>query len=631
MSRRLTIEEMQALAAKKGGKCLSTQYIKSKTKLKWQCAKGHTWMATPASIKNYGSWCRECHINKKFLTITEMQALAAKKRGKCLSTQYINAHTKLKWQCAEGHIWEATPSAIKNVERWCPKCKINYSEELCRVVFEQLFDAKFLNCRPDWLIYTNGSKLELDGYCEHLKIAFEYQGMQHYRSVNFGGEHHTNLRDQKDRDEYKAKCCFKNDVSLFIISYKDDLTALPNLIKTQADELELNLSHINFDQIIDFNRVYEHKTKIEEMQALAAKKDGKCLSTQYIGALTKLEWQCAEGHTWMAIPDSIKNCGTWCPSCAGTTISSIEEMQALAAKKGGKCLSTQYINTNTKLKWQCARGHTFMAIPVSVKNQGTWCPSCAGNARSSIEEMQALAAKKGGKCLSTQYINSKTKLKWQCAKGHTWMRTPEKFKYRGSWCPSCQLPITKAKLAARRLSIEEMQALAAKKGGKCLSTQYIGVFTKLKWQCAEGHTWMAIPDSIKNCGTWCPSCAGTTISSIEEMQALAAKKGGKCLSTQYINTNTKLKWQCARGHTFMAIPVSVKNQGTWCPSCAGNARSSIEEMQALAAKKGGKCLSTQYINSKTKLKWQCAEGHIWEARPNDIKHGGTWCPECNKN
>ena len=60
-------------------------------------------------------------------------------------------------------------------------------------------------------------------------------------------------------------------------------------------------------------------------------------------------------------------------------------------------------------------------------------------------------------------------------------------------------------------------------------------------------------------------------------------------------------------------------------------RLTIEEMQALAAKKGGKCLSTQYINSKIKLKWQCAEGHIWEATPSSIKNGGTWCTECNKN
>ena len=63
MSRRLTIEEMQALAAKKGGKCLSTQYINTNIKLKWQYAKGHTWMRALAKFKSRGSWCPECNKN----------------------------------------------------------------------------------------------------------------------------------------------------------------------------------------------------------------------------------------------------------------------------------------------------------------------------------------------------------------------------------------------------------------------------------------------------------------------------------------------------------------------------------------------------------------------------------------
>ncbi|PKM92484.1 MAG: hypothetical protein CVU81_00175, partial [Euryarchaeota archaeon HGW-Euryarchaeota-1] len=42
---------------------------------------------------------------------------------------------------------------------------------------------------------------------------------------------------------------------------------------------------------------------------------------------------------------------------------------------------------------------------------------------------------------------------------------------------------------------------------------------------------------------------------------------------------------------------------------------------------GGKCLSTKYINANTKLKWQCKEGHRWEAIPSSIKKG-SWCPVC---
>jgi hypothetical protein len=52
-------------------------------------------------------------------------------------------------------------------------------------------------------------------------------------------------------------------------------------------------------------------------------------------------------------------------------------------------------------------------------------------------------------------------------------------------------------------------------------------------------------------------------------------------------------------------------------------------MQEIATKKGGKCISDEYVNSSTKLRWECGRGHIWDAAPSDIKRG-KWCPECKK-
>ena len=59
----------------------------------------------------------------------------------------------------------------------------------------------------------------------------------------------------------------------------------------------------------------------------------------------------------------------------------------------------------------------------------------------------------------------------------------------------------------------------------------------------------------------------------------------------------------------------------------------ITRLQALieiANAKGGECLSTEYINAKTKMNWCCAEGHEWIADADQIKNKGTWCPKCNK-
>ncbi len=51
-------------------------------------------------------------------------------------------------------------------------------------------------------------------------------------------------------------------------------------------------------------------------------------------------------------------------------------------------------------------------------------------------------------------------------------------------------------------------------------------------------------------------------------------------------------------------------------------------MQKIAESRGGKCFSKKYINNRTKLKWKCKEGHIWEATPSNIKRG-QWCRVCS--
>ena len=56
---------------------------------------------------------------------------------------------------------------------------------------------------------------------------------------------------------------------------------------------------------------------------------------------------------------------------------------------------------------------------------------------------------------------------------------------------------------------------------------------------------------------------------------------------------------------------------------------SIVEMRDLASKRGGECLSTTYINSKTPLIWKCNLGHIFEATPEKIKQG-HWCWDCGR-
>ena len=115
---------MRELAAERGGECLSAEYKACHLKLEWKCGQGHTWKATPSSIKT-GSWCPACyHDTRRVLkyTIEDMKELAGKKGGTCLSPAYLGVREHLLWQCEKGHTWKANPNSVRSGS-WCPSCE----------------------------------------------------------------------------------------------------------------------------------------------------------------------------------------------------------------------------------------------------------------------------------------------------------------------------------------------------------------------------------------------------------------------------------------------------------------------------------------------------------------------------
>ena len=57
------------------------------------------------------------------------------------------------------------------------------------------------------------------------------------------------------------------------------------------------------------------------------------------------------------------------------------------------------------------------------------------------------------------------------------------------------------------------------------------------------------------------------------------------------------------------------------------AKKNLEYYAKCAQAKGGRCLSTEYKNNKTKYEWECHQGHRWRAKAGAIQCG-NWCPKC---
>ena len=72
--------------------------------------------------------------------------------------------------------------------------------------------------RDEWL-----GRLELDIYVPNLKIAFEYQGQQHFKPIKaWGGE--RALNELQERDKKKAEICFNQGVKLIAVDHTEPLT-----------------------------------------------------------------------------------------------------------------------------------------------------------------------------------------------------------------------------------------------------------------------------------------------------------------------------------------------------------------------------------------------------------------------
>ena len=368
-------------------------------------------------------------------------------------------------------------------------------------------------------------------------------------------------------------------------------------------------------------------TRLKECHKLANDRQGLCLSTEYIKQNTSMQWKCKEeSHMpWFATFTKIKNGGTWCPFCAKNVKLTLKECQDFAISREGECLSTEYINARTSMQWKCKENHTWWAWFDTVKNGGSWCLICSGNAKLSLKECQELANDRQGLCLSTEYKNKETRMQWKCKEeSHMpWFATFGTVKNGGTWCPTCS--------GHDKLTLEECQKLAISREGECLSTEYINSQTHMEWKCKENHTWIATFTKIKNGGTWCPFCAKNVKLTLKECQDLAISRGGECLSIEYINAHISIEWKCKENHTWIAKFNGVKHANTWCPTCSGHDKLTLEECQKLAISREGECLSTEYINSQTHMEWKCKENHTWIANFNSVKHANTWCPTCSKS
>ena len=235
----------------------------------------------------------------------------------------------------------------------------------------------------------------------------------------------------------------------------------------------------------------------------------KCLSQKYVNNNTKLKIQCDKGHTYNVKWSHIQR-GRRCRICFFDRRKKvIEEVKEYVELFNYKCLSKEYINNYTKLRFQCDRSHIYEATYSNFR-QGQRCPYCAGLKKKTIEEIHIYVESFNYKCLSDEYVNSSTKLKFKCGNNHQFIMTWNHIQ-RGDRCPICY---NNNRGVSQKLNIEYVKTETTRLTNgdyKCLSEIYINASNKLEFQCSNDHIYKAKWTSFLR-GQRCPICWTESIS-----------------------------------------------------------------------------------------------------------------------
>jgi len=313
---------------------------------------------------------------------------------------------------------------------------------------EAITRATLIEAFPDQQIVKTRSPLwleglELDCYCEELRFAVEYQGVQHYRfEPFFHNNDPENFKAQQERDDRKRHATFTAWVTLIEVPHTVPFKQIRELVRHELLELGYELAPIELPDIAFIAQVREDgtlaKTMLEKARNIAESHGGRCLSETYIECHQPLVFECKEGHrfeTGLASVNAIDHKRPrFCPECGGTRKRTEDENRELVESAGYELLHIHTTRTGgdqrtqQTLHVQCPnREHesydvlrsNFMPVIDGKPHRG--CVKCSSKKEQHMrgELARAKRISEFGLEALDPYATRKVKTRWRCiANGH---------------------------------------------------------------------------------------------------------------------------------------------------------------------------------------------------------------------
>lgn len=314
----------------------------------------------------------------------------------------------------------------------------------------------------------------------------------------------------------------------------------------------------------------------------------------------------------------------------------------LAQEASGWDPKTVTFGSEKKLNWRCSLGHEWVTSPNSrTAKKITGCPICSGNKllvgfNDLATTHPQLSAQAFGWDPKSVSRGSRKKMAWKCNEGHFWEAVIANRTSLGYGCPICSGQ--KVLIGFNDLETTDPE-IASQADGWDPQEFSRGSKQKLKWKCAEGHTWFAPPKNRTGNGSGCSVCLNQTIQvGVNDLLTshpdLAKELDGVDGRTVTVGSSKAIAWKCNEGHTYRTSPNKRSVRGNACPICSGHkVLEGFNDLATthpeLAAQASGWDPRTVTKGSQTKREWKCSLGHNWKAVVYSRAGKGLQCPICS--
>lgn len=295
-------------------------------------------------------------------------------------------------------------------------------------------------------------------------------------------------------------------------------------------------------------------------------KRGFTLVGDYINTDTHTQFQCSNGHLWSARPRYIINEGWGCPHCAGNAKLTKEAIQKRLDGRGIRLLGDK-TNANSKVTFECNKGHKWQSQINTVLNHQSGCPHCAGNFPLNTETVNERLKSRGIQMI-TPYQGTRNKSFFRCQHGHEWQVGLASV-LAGNGCPTCY---NERKRFTREEFIGKAKVIHGNKYDYSKS-EYITKRTKLEIICKHhGSFWQLPGGHLK--GNGCKQCVFDELRlTTEEFTQQAILKHGNRYDYSkvvYKTNHDKVEIICKEHGSFWQTPNNHTNINgeNGCPGCA---------------------------------------------------------------